>query len=238
MENIEILWRYQQIDKEVEAAENELRSLPERQNLLKTRNYILEQQNLIGKWEKDAARYMERLEKIDQLKDRINEKITAQVEETSSMQDYELRDLAALKADLTEEMNSIARIDRELMQIAAAMDAQQKQLQKIRVGLAKARKEYPVQKEAYDAKSAPLTKAVTEKRAERDAASKDIPAELLEKYNRIRNTHTPVIVPMVKERCGGCNMQLASVVVRSVKSGGELVECENCGRLLYYKDEE
>ena len=35
------------------------------------------------------------------------------------------------------------------------------------------------------------------------------------------------------DRCGGCNMSLPTSTVKRVATGEGIVECENCGRILY-----
>ena len=41
--------------------------------------------------------------------------------------------------------------------------------------------------------------------------------------------------PMAKingDRCGGCNMTLPAAVLGRL-NGGQIVECDNCGRMLF-----
>lgn len=33
-------------------------------------------------------------------------------------------------------------------------------------------------------------------------------------------------------RCGGCNMNLPQVILRNIRMGARIVECENCGRIV------
>ena len=40
------------------------------------------------------------------------------------------------------------------------------------------------------------------------------------------------------DQCGGCNISLPSLVVNSVREGQKLIECENCGRILYIPQEQ
>ena len=60
---------------------------------------------------------------------------------------------------------------------------------------------------------------------------KGISAELLEKYALIKKHSVPPLSKLSGDKCSGCNMNLPSGAVRSIKNG-EFVECENCGRLV------
>ena len=49
------LWNFMQVDMEADKFENQMRLSPNRQKLLKQRNFILEQQNNMKKLEADVA---------------------------------------------------------------------------------------------------------------------------------------------------------------------------------------
>ena len=55
------LWNFMQVDMEADKFENQMRLSPNRQKLLKQRNFILEQQNNMKKLEADVAVMQDRL---------------------------------------------------------------------------------------------------------------------------------------------------------------------------------
>ena len=60
-----------------------------------------------------------------------------------------------------------------------------------------------------------------------------LPRELSTRYKSIRRKFANPMVTIENNQCGGCKMQLPSVVIRKVCQQNELVICENCGRILY-----
>ena len=52
---LDLLWKYQQADVEVDRYENEMRNDPDRQKLLKHRAFLVEQQNAMKKLETMSA---------------------------------------------------------------------------------------------------------------------------------------------------------------------------------------
>lgn len=46
------------------------------------------------------------------------------------------------------------------------------------------------------------------------------------------------LVPVVDDNCGGCHMRIPPQVVADAKWGQSIVRCNNCGRILYWLDEE
>ena len=45
--------------------------------------------------------------------------------------------------------------------------------------------------------------------------------------------HAVPIAPVVHSKCGGCNMSLPMVMLKRIATTDGIVECENCGRILY-----
>ena len=72
--------------------------------------------------------------------------------------------------------------------------------------------------------------AELKERAEKEAANVD--AGLLERYREVKQHVTPPIAQLNGNRCGCCNMSMPAAVMNEVGSG-KLVECDNCGRILY-----
>ena len=72
-------------------------------------------------------------------------------------------------------------------------------------------------------------------REKRDAEVVQIDADLYSLYSRLLASRgTPVVVALSSEgQCLGCHVRAISSVTVRVRSGKELVQCENCGRILY-----
>ena len=64
MEQYELLWQYQQVDMELERYEKEMRANPNRKELLKHRDFLLEQQNVLKKIEADVEIMADRMEAL------------------------------------------------------------------------------------------------------------------------------------------------------------------------------
>ena len=64
MEQIEMLWEFQQADMEADALENEIKRSPNRLALKKNREFLLEQQNLIKQLEEQVAEMLDRVDII------------------------------------------------------------------------------------------------------------------------------------------------------------------------------
>ena len=66
-----------------------------------------------------------------------------------------------------------------------------------------------------------------------DEAAKAVDAELLARYKRIKGRYAVPMAKVENNQCSGCNMSLPTSTVKRVATGEGIVECENCGRILY-----
>ena len=71
------------------------------------------------------------------------------------------------------------------------------------------------------------------KRTVDSAIAKDIPAEVLEKYNNKRKEKIfPIVGEMVGNRCPFCSME-PPLAARNKLTGGGSIECDNCHRIIF-----
>ena len=64
MEQYELLWQYQQVDMELDRYEREMRENSNRKELLKHRDFLLEQQGVLKKIEADVEIMSDRMEAL------------------------------------------------------------------------------------------------------------------------------------------------------------------------------
>jgi len=76
---------------------------------------------------------------------------------------------------------------------------------------------------------------VAELEAEREKLSEGIDEDLLYQYNKLfANKNGLAVVALEHETCMGCHMKLTTQTAVRVKGSKDILNCEQCGRLLYY----
>ena len=58
----------------------------------------------------------------------------------------------------------------------------------------------------------------------------------MKRYKNIKGRRVNPVAKVVAAQCAGCNMEIAQYVLSRAKTTGGIVECENCGRILYIED--
>ena len=71
----------------------------------------------------------------------------------------------------------------------------------------------------------------------RAASAKEVEKGLRTRYDRLKSVKRPVVlVPLNGGACGACNTAIPMSRRASIKAGGVIDACENCGVILYFAD--
>ena len=238
MEQLEMLWQYQQVDIEVDRFEREMRQNPNRLKLIKQRDFLMEQQSVVKRIEGEVTVMADRLEALQdevvRLRDALGE-LTAQlnVQEPESLEDTRTMIASAQRV-----MTSITRYETELAKMRKDAEARDRQQHEVRVRAAKTKAEFDQLKRVYDEAYKAQTGELEKLKGKAEKAAKGIEADMLERYNTIKRHSMPPMARLNDDRCGGCNMSLPSVVLHKIRTGSATVECENCGRIILVKTAE
>ena len=235
MEQYELLWKYQQVDMELDRYEKEMRGNSNRKELLKHRDFLLEQQNVLKKIETDVEVMSDRMEALaDEIK-RLSGSVAEATANFENNRPDNLEDVKKQMASIQKLIATITRYESELAKMRKDSEARDRQQREVRVRAAKARAEFDRIKVIYDEeyKTAAVKLEALKKKVAREAEGID--PELLEKYKAIKRHSTPPITRIHDDRCGGCNMQLPAADMNRIRTGAPYVECENCGRIILVK---
>ena len=85
-----------------------------------------------------------------------------------------------------------------------------------------------------EAKSKALDSQQRELEKDRTTLAAEIDADLLDQFERLFNSKGDAAVVAVEHGvCTGCHMKVTTATASRVKAGKEIVNCEQCGRILY-----
>ena len=240
MEKLALLYEYQQADAKLEAYEKKLKSTATRKQLIKLQKYLKKQQSVIKDMEKKALVEQNGLSEIDAQHDKMIELLSMKHKDISQ---YEQVDPSELDHDVVKNLvheyettyENIVKQKRRAVVIQKKVDEEEKKLKDILVRVSKAQKDFAVLKKKHEEElHAGAGKLDELKKAAETAASK-VDDALLSRYARIKKNR-PMPVSLLQDgRCMGCNMELPSRDLAKIKKTDAIVECENCGRILYIK---
>lgn len=235
--NLDALWNYMQFDLEADKFGSDMRQSPKRQLLLKDRNFLKEQQTNIVKIENDVSTMNDRMEAIRDEVERLNKLLAEQRARLESEPPKTAEEIEERVTAIEKVLESMKHYEQELSKMRKDADARDRQQKEIRVRAAKTKAEYDAVKLEYDKEYADDTVKLKNLRARAEAEEKKTDPADLEKYKSIKAHVTPPMAKMMNNQCSGCFMALPLGTLRDLKSGELMVTCDNCGRILYAKDE-
>jgi uncharacterized protein len=232
MEQIEMLWDFQQADMEADTLENEMKRSPNRLALKKNRDFLLEQQTAVKQIEEEVAQMLDR---VDVIRDAIvlqQEQLKALQARLTENPPSSLEEAQTFTQDAQKLIGDIQNYEQEMRRIQQEANERERTQKEIVVRFSRVKTEYEAQKIAYEDEYKEQMKALEDKRRIAREKGKDLDPVLMERYQVIKKHCVPPVAQLVNGQCGGCYMSLPQVTLRNLKSGTKLLECESCGRLI------
>ena len=172
---------------------------------------------------KAVKKYQEYNDKLAELEKQI---------ETVSAENYELYEKAykdfaniatGLEREITKLHNDIQQISHEYEEI----------IKKSKVG----REKFDKHKEKYTKLKNEIDPKISALKTELSKLQKEVDSKILQRYMQKReNIIFPVFVQLVENKCGGCRMEISASKLGAMKNNDlGVIECENCGRIIYTK---
>lgn len=230
------LLAYQDADLEKQQIESSVRSTPNRQKLNKLAKYIKQQQAVLVKLNEDIDAFTAATRQINTQQQAVIKRLELETSEFDTLKGDEectSEEMTEFRQDVEKLHREIVRLEKEIKQLFQNLDNAVSEYQKTRQQGVKAKKEYDqlkvvCQKEKDDASIDML--ALDKKMEELE---KKVSPSLMTRYKRVRQHHSMPVVEVKDGKCSGCNMGLPSLAIRRLVGEDMILECENCGRLLY-----
>ena len=237
MTKLEYLLMYQKADLKKQQLENSLRTTESRQKLNKITKLLREQQTAIQKLTEEAEAQRGALFKLLSQQESLTHELELN---RSEMETLEADDQVTAE-ELTEFRQDVERLNRELSRLEKDVKGLLEQLERISADFQKARstggrakKEYDRLKAVCEVEKAESASGIQVASKEMDTVERQVDPTFLAKYKKARVHHNMPVVPVVNEKCSGCNMSLPMAVIKKLTNQETVLECENCGRILYY----
>jgi hypothetical protein len=230
---LEQLLVLQNRDQKIKQIQTEIRTIPQQRAQLEA-NLAAAAAGL------EAAKQRGRLLEVDRKKLELDVGTRTESINRLKTQQYETRKNEEFRAMGNEieryekEIREIEDRELELMEQADQVRAQVAGEEKRTAG---ARESVARQVQDLEAKASALQQQLDKLQAERAEIAARIDEDTVDLYQRLfASKRDAAIVGLEHEVCTGCHMKVTTQTSHKVKSGRELVSCEQCGRILYWSD--
>ena len=230
---LDTLWQFMQVDMEADHFEGRMRQSANRQKLMKQRDFLKDQQANMKKLESDVAVMQDRLEAVQDEAERLEKVLASLAEEFEKNPPATVEDAQKQSESVQKLLDTLSRYEAELQKMRKDADTKDRQQKEIRVRAAKTKMEFDQLKVEYDKEFKADTAKLQDMRAKTEQEAKKVDPQLLAKYRSIKQHCTPPMAKLVNGQCSGCFMSLPSATLLDIRNGDRIVECDNCGRILY-----
>lgn len=228
------LYEYQKLDMEKKKIEQEILDCVERKNAKDMQNKLKEYQSKIFSLEEKAGIVLSKYEESLKTLDKYTKELSGKENNVAKINDNSIEtEINALKR-IKDNLN---KIEREINELQKLQEQILKDNSFVMKNAVIANKNLLVYKERYNEVKANKEPEIREIEKKMEKLSQNIDAKLLAKYKQISETKPlPVFVPLKNGGCSGCRMEMPIAAINALKQKG-FIECENCGRIIYFHDE-
>lgn len=236
MSNVQALLNYQQADVEKQQFENALRNTESRLKLNRLHKQLKDQQLTIKKQTDELESLSATLQKLMKQYDAVEKRLDLENSELSTLQQDEectAEEMTEFRQDVEKLTREIARVDKECKQLLATLEKLVSEYQITRTTAGKQKKEYDQLREVCEKEKADSASGLAEIDRNMERLAMQVDPALLTRYQRARQHYGVPVVAVSNNKCSGCNMSLPMLMLKKLSTGDVVVECENCGRILY-----
>lgn len=223
--------KYQEIDLELVRLENEMNDNQDRKSAIKMQQLLKDYQAKLIELNKKAKEldngytkckevFSQMANNVELINKNINSADEKKIDGLIEANDAVLGNLIKLEKRLLAVYNECGNIQTEYNTIMKSARSAKGNLEKY--------------KESYNAAKTAAEKEIASKKQELEQLSKKVDKTLLQKYKQKSDRKAKVFVPEINGRCGGCRMEISVSKQSKLKAEG-MIECENCGRVIYSK---
>ncbi|MBQ0099495.1 MAG: MEMO1 family protein [Firmicutes bacterium] len=228
---IEEILKYQKKDAELRKIEVELANSEERKKTVSAKKFIESSSENIDKLDLRAAELVSAYEKATNEQLKLKEQQDEIGHALSTVADENAASFLLKKAE--ELLNMIKNLGQEAKRISNEIQNVIKEYAQLKNNLAVAKTQFNEYGEKYQALKASKKDDMDNINKELAVLRKAVDPVLMEKYDKKRAEKLfPVIFEAKEDVCGACSMNLSMIDIAKLKNG-EIIECDNCRRLLY-----
>lgn len=219
--------KYQELDLKLKKLENELNSSANKKSAGEMQQYLRDGQTRLVKLEETAKVLVEQYQKATALYNDFVNKLEALAKEV----DGGIKE--NIEAVLKKFSADAEKLDNHIINLANKIAAVNKEFESLMNNAKKARNNLEVYKANFAKEKAKYDPEIEKLKKELEAQKKKVDQALLQKYLvKAEGKNVAILVPETNGRCGGCRMEISGVKLSTLKAKG-MIECENCGRIIY-----
>jgi len=228
---VQELLKYQTTDAKLKKIETELSGSEERKKAVSAKKYIDGVEENVNKLDDRAKKLTVTFEHIKATEEKLKEQQVEFAKALESVADE--TEAQYLIKKIEELLTKIKSLNAESSALTNELQAVLKEYATIKSTTKAAQSQYAEYGKKYNELKASKANEMKEIEVELAELKKGIDPSIMEKYLKKRSDKVfPIVYEATSHGCGYCNMEI-SMSAQSKLKNGEIIECDQCGRLLY-----
>ena len=145
------------------------------------------------------------------------------------------KEMEALRVKIAHQRERISNMEDAALDLMDDIERMRLDLQGAQLKLERTEKDLDTQFQQIEAHIAQLMEEKKIVEAERGEIAAQTTRHLLNRYETLRDKYADPVVGIVKGICSGCKLKVSANTVERTRDGSEIVQCENCSRILYIR---
>ena len=130
-------------------------------------------------------------------------------------------------------------IETEIISILEELDKLSVLVKKDEETLKQSKNKYEQEKKIIEDDLNTIDADIVDWKKKRVGLQKNISADLLARYERVKKRNKGVgVISVWKAVCNGCHMNIPPQLYNELQRSNELLSCPNCNRIMYFQDME
>ncbi len=144
------------------------------------------------------------------------------------------REYQALLQEITTVEEEIAGSEDRILESMLAVDEQAAQLEKVQQEVRQTEAELAERRKELELRTAQAKQEIDQLTQRRHSLEEQIPEELRERYDRLVSARGVALAEARDQSCQVCHVRLRPQLYNEVKTGSQILTCENCNRILFF----
>ena len=144
------------------------------------------------------------------------------------------REFHAMQSEMTTSQDAVQKFEERILELMLQADEAQAALKAAQQALKDTEARAAADRKAIEAEHSTMATDVAERQKERDAVAALLPENTRRLFDGIRAKRGVAVVQMIDGHCAECHVRVRPMVLGSVKKNDEIIQCDNCARIIYY----
>lgn len=229
--DLERLIALQNLDSKIQQSKSQLSAIP------------TQREGIEARFNEFSANYNEARTRLEAAKAE-HRSLSRNLEEVQSHHEKYKKDLMKVRNDkeytvCLREIDSTKKeaslLETQILQLMEEIEKLEAEVDKYAPQIAERRQIADKELAECDKESAELQKIVDEQTLERNTLLANVSKPLMARYERVARLRGGVALAETKDgACAACRMKIRPQMLSEIRRGEQIIDCENCSRILYY----